>query len=89
MVIPTLRKAFFKMFPKILFIFSNIWFFMFRATSILCLAAFAYGVFIFASKSFISPNPHFLADHMLAGFIGVLMSGDARRLSKRMAWLMG
>jgi hypothetical protein len=89
MVIPTLRKAFYKMFPKTLFTFSNIWFLMFRVTSILCLAAFAYGVFIFASNSFISPNPQFLADHMLAGFIGVLMSGDARRLSKRMAWLMG
>lgn len=67
---------------------SNIWFFMFRATSILCLAVFAYGAFIFASNSFIFPHPRFLAEHMFVGFVGVLMWVDARRLSRRMAWLM-
>ena len=61
---------------------------MFRATSILCLAVFAYGVFIFASNGFVFPHPHFLADHMFAGFVGVLMWVDAHRLSKRMAWLV-
>ena len=77
------------MFPKILFTFSNIWFFIFRATSILCLAVFAYGAFIFASNGFVSPYPRFLADHMVAVFIGILMWVDARRLSRRMSWLMG
>lgn len=76
------------MFPKILFTLSNIWFFIFRATSILCLAVFAYGAFIFASNSFIFPHHRFLAEHMFVGFVGVLMWVDARRLSRRMAWLM-
>jgi len=76
------------MFPKILFTLYNACFFLFRVTSILCLAGFVYGVFTFASNNFVFPNPYFLAQHMFAGYVGMFMWVNARILSRRMVWLV-
>lgn len=75
-----------EMLSKILFIFSNIWFFIFRVSSILSFTGFAYSIFLFVSNNFVSPDPQFLVTCILSFCIGMYFWVNARGLSR---WMIG
>lgn len=74
------------MFAKILFIFSNIWFFIFRASSALSFMVFAYSIFLYVSNNFVSPDPQFPVTCILSFCLGMYFWVNARGLSR---WMVG